>query len=119
MEKDKKFQAELDNLMENMKNQEKAYVERAMEKVASSWLSALLIKSIGYILNKQELGDAIHLRYGWEVEGIPEICVCKEEFIDHFLICKHRGYTSLRHNSLRDIVAQIMKEVCRLSLIHI
>jgi len=33
--------------------------------------------------------------------------------VDHSLICILGGYTSMRHNSVRDSEAQIMREVCR------
>jgi len=51
-----------------------------MEKRASSWLSALPIKATGYTLNKQEFTDAICMRYGWKVKGIPTNCACRDKF---------------------------------------
>ena len=54
------------------------------------------------------------MRYGWKVKGIPTHCACGEtNSVDHSLICKLGGYTSMRHNSVRDSEAQIMREVCR------
>jgi len=47
-----------------------------MEKGASSWLSALAIKVIGYALNKHEFINAICLRYRWKVNGIPTHYAC-------------------------------------------
>jgi len=89
-------------------------IKGAVVKGASSWLSALPIKAIGYALNKQEFTDAICMRYGWKVKGIPNHCACgKTNSVDHSLICKLGGYTSMRHNSVRDSEAQIMREVCR------
>jgi len=38
---------------------ESQHIKGAMEKRASSWLSALPIKASGYALNKQEFMDAI------------------------------------------------------------
>jgi len=49
-----------------------------MKKGVSSWLSALLIKAIGYALNKQEFTYAVYMRYGWNVKGIPTPCACVE-----------------------------------------
>ena len=87
-------------------------IKGATEKGASSWLSALPIK--GYALNKQEFTDAICMRYEWKVKGIPNHCACGEtNSVDHSLICKLGGCTSMRHNSVRDFEAQIMREVCR------
>ena len=89
-------------------------IKAAMDKGASSWLSSLPIKAIGYELNKQELTDAICMRYGWKVKGIPthSLCLWRDKLC-HSLICKPRGYTSMRHNSVRGSEAQIMREVCR------
>ena len=105
--------------------------ESAQEKGASSWLSALPLKKLGYTLNKQEFRDAISLRYGWEIKGTPKFCVCgKDNSLDHALIYKRGGFVGMRHNVLRNTEAHLMKEVCRdvqieptllpiLSLIHI
>ena len=89
-------------------------IKGAMEKGASSWLSALPIKAIGYAQNKQEFTDTICMRYGWKVKGITIDYACGEtNSVDHSLIRKLGGYTSLRHNSVRDSEAQIMRKVCR------
>ena len=86
----------------------------AQEKGASSWLSTLPIKTLGYALNKQEFRDAISLRYGWKIKDAPMFCVCGEQnSVDHALVCKRGGYVSMRHNALRDTEATLMKEVCR------
>ena len=86
----------------------------AQEKGASSWLSALPIKSLGYALNKQEFRDAVSLRYSWKVKDTPNFCACnKPNSVDHALTCKKGGYVSMRHNALRDTEAIIMKEVCK------
>ena len=54
------------------------------------------------------------MRYGWKVKGIPTHCACGEtNSVDHNLICKLGGYTSMRHNSVRDSEAQTMREVCK------
>jgi len=55
------------------------------------------------------------MRYRWKFKGIPtRHCACGEtNSVNHSLICKLGGYTSMRHNSMRDSEAQIMREVCR------
>ena len=85
----------------------------AGEKGASSWLSALPLKKLGYVLNKQEFPDAICLRYGWQIPQTPTYCGCgsKNDF-DHILICKKGGYVSMRHNVLRDVEAALLTRVC-------
>jgi len=68
-----------------------------MEKGASSWLSALPLKAVGYALSKQEFMDAICIRYGWKVKGISTDCACGEtNSVDHSLICKPGSCTSMR-----------------------
>jgi len=54
------------------------------------------------------------MRYGWKVKGILIHWTCREtNSVDHGLICKLGGYTSMRHNSVRD--SQIMREIFRLN----
>ena len=84
----------------------KHYLEQACEKGASTWLTALLLKSLNYVLNKQDLQDGICLRYGWVIESTPKICAGGEKNSSyHALDYKLGGYVSMRHNSVRDTVA--------------
>ena len=88
-------------------------IQAAKEKGASAWLTALPIKKLGYVLNKQEFRNALWLRYKWYISDIPRFCGCGERNdIIHVLNCKKGGYVSLRHNSLRDAIANIMRGVC-------
>ena len=88
-------------------------ISTAREKSASAWLNALPLKQMGYVLNKQEFRDAIYLRYSWPISDIPRYCGCgSRNDIIHILTCKKGGYVSMRHNSLRDGIANMMKEVC-------
>ena len=84
------------------------------EKGAGSWLTALPLKHLGYCLNKQEFRDAICLRYGWRIPNTPLYCGCgSKNSIDHTLICAKGGYVSMRHNALRDLNADLQREVCK------
>ena len=101
-EKNAKCKNIRDELLAEMTPESQQLIKGATEKGASSWLSALPIKANGYALNKQELTDTICMRYGWKVKGIPTHCACgKTNSVDHSLICKLGGYTSMRHNSVR------------------
>jgi len=54
------------------------------------------------------------MRYGWKVKGIPTHCACGQtNSFDHSLPCKLGGYTSMRHNQVRNSEARIIREVCR------
>ena len=80
------------------------------EKGASSWLSSLPLKSFGFCLNKQEFNDALALRYNFGIKDAARKCVCgSDNSINHSLICKRGGYVSLRHNSLRDALAELLE----------
>ena len=86
----------------------------AQEKGASSWLSALPLKKLGYSINKQEFRDAVFLRYGWKIVDMPAFCGCgKENSINHAMICAKGGYNIMRHNALRDTEATLLSEVCK------
>ena len=91
----------------------KRAIEMANEKGSSLWLTTQPSIEHAFFFNKVEFKDALCLRYGWEVKGLPKHCACgAENDTDHCLICKKGGYVGMRHNALRDTEAAIMKEVC-------
>ena len=84
------------------------------DKGAGSWLTSLPLKDHGFCLNKQEFRDAICLRYGWRIPNTPPFCGCgKKNSVDHTLICAKGGYVAMRHNALRDLNANLQREVCK------
>ena len=84
------------------------------EKGSGSWLTVLPLEDLGFCLNKQEFRDALCLRYGWNIPKMPSFCGCgQKNNVDHTLICKKGGYVAMRHNNLRDLNADMQKEVCR------
>ena len=88
-------------------------VAMAQEVGASNWLTTLPIRVKGFSLNKKEFSDAIALRYGWPMDGLPSICACGTPFDqNHAMICKKGGFVCMRHDEVRDITAQMLKEVC-------
>ena len=83
------------------------------EKGSSSWLSALPIEQQGFSLSKGQFWDAISLRYGWQLRLVPQKCCCGKEFeVNHVLTCKVGGFHTVRHNQLRDTIADLLKEMC-------
>ena len=99
--------------MKNVDLKLKRLLEGAQEKGASSWLSTLPIKSLGYALNKQAFIDAICIRYGWKVKHMPKFCGCgMENDMDHILTCKKGGYVNMRHNAIRNAEADFLESVC-------
>ena len=73
-----------------------------------------LMSEAGFSLNKLEFRDAIALRYDLPVPRLPDICACGNEFThDHAMICKTGGFVSLKHNELRDLTGNMLREACR------
>ena len=80
-EKNAKCKNIRDELLAEMTPESQQLIKGAMEKGASSWLSALPIKAIGYALNKQEFTDAICMRYWMEGERHTQIlCLWRDKF---------------------------------------
>ena len=88
-------------------------LELASEKGASNWLSALPLERYSFALHKGAFRDAICLRYGWQPQHLPSHCTCGKNFTtDHAPSCPTGGYPSIRHNELRDLTANLLREVC-------
>ena len=84
------------------------------ETVASAWLITLPLKQEGDALTKQLFWDLIRIRYRWQLSRTPEFCKCGIRFsLQHALSCKNGGFISIRHNSIRDVTAKLLHEVCR------
>ena len=110
--KEEKMKRNSENICKLLPESQSKYLVSAAEKGASSWLTVLPLKNLGYSLNKQEFQDAIRLRYGWTIPDMPKHCGCgKKNSVDHSLNCHLGGYVHLRHNNIRDTEAKIMKEV--------
>ena len=91
-----KYQNCLKEILPNLSDQMKRKLTLAQETGASNWLSALPIRAKGFSLNKQEFTDALTLRYGWIVKGLPEVCTCGENFDErHTMSCQKRGFISI------------------------
>ena len=90
-------------------------IKLASEVGASSWLTSLPIKVKGFSLNKREFCDALALRYGWDIEGLPDTCPgCQQTFDEgHAQTCKTGGYIAMRHDEVRDLTCEMMKEIHR------
>ena len=102
----------LKEILPNLSDQMKRKLTLAQETGASNWLSALPIRARRFLLNKQEFADALALRYGWIVKGLPEVCACGENFDErHAMSCQKGGFISISHDEIRDITCSLLKEV--------
>ena len=90
------LQTRLGNVREFLPQKTQRAIDLATEKGASNWLTVLPLKDMGYNLNKGEFRDAVKLRYDWEIDDKPTVCVCGDAFtIDHAMTCRRGGI----HNS--------------------
>ena len=111
--KEERFEKEYEEIVENLDAKSRRILDLARESGAGSCLNAIPIQSLGYSLNKQEFKDSVCLRYGWQIPDTPTYCQCsKKNDIDHALSCKLGGYVNMRHNRIRDLEAELMREVC-------
>ena len=79
------------------------------EPGASSWLTARPIESLGEELSKQEFIDAMRLRFALHFPDLNLRCACgKDNDVNHALSCPKGGYTMMRHDRVRDTVAEIL-----------
>ena len=82
------------------------------ERSAFSWVFALPIDEHGFFLHKGDFRDALCLRYGWQISNLPLHCACGDPLsIDHALCCHKGGFPTLHHNEIRDMSANLLREV--------
>ena len=82
-EKEKAFKKEEAEVLCHFDTKTQKLRKAAQEKGASSWLSALPLKKLGYAINKEEFRDAVSLRYGWDISDMPRFCACgKDNSVD-------------------------------------
>ena len=88
-------------------------VEQASVRGAATWLTAIPMTKYGFKLNKQAFRDALCLRYGWTPERLLSLCPCWQVFsVAHAFSCPKGALPSIRHNHVRDIMAQLLTKVC-------
>ena len=74
----------------------------------------IIVIIIIIIINKREFKDAVHLRYDWQVNDVPIVCICGELFnVDHAMICNKapdarldihaRGFWSRQDSTFFDV----------------
>ena len=100
------------SLQRELSPRQQLMVTIAEEKGVSSWLTAHPSRQYGTILNKSDFRDAVCLRFDLPLDGLPTSCVCGAAMtIDHALTCPCGGYPIARHNEVRDVIADVMREV--------
>ena len=104
--------AEADELFKRLPENTQRCMNAAQEKGVSSWLSALPLERHNFVLHKSDFRDALALRYSWPLQGSPQSCACGQLFsVDHALTCRCGGYIGRRHDMIRDLTADLLREV--------
>ena len=64
-------------------------------------------------MNKQQFWDGISIRYGWPLSNLPTTYACDSKHnFQHSMSCKKGGLVSIRPNDIRQLTANILREVC-------
>ena len=94
--------AEAAKSLENKVSAEQKFLMSvAAEKGVSSWLTADPSPKYGTVLNKSDFRDAVCLRYGFKLDGLPTQCVCGADMtVDHAFTCSSGGYQIAGHNEV-------------------
>ena len=97
-------------LIKNEMNlEERKKKDLKLETGASSWLTTLLIKEEGYILNKQSFCNLPSIRYGWRLERSPSHCACgNTSNLQHALKYPKGEFMTLHHNHIRNTTANLL-----------
>ena len=75
--REESYQKRVREIQEELPPAQRLLVQLAGEKGVSNWLTAMPdIKSPATILNKADFRDAVCLRYGHPLDGLPALCVC-------------------------------------------
>ena len=108
------YQSSLASIKENCSERMVKILDGLSVKGVSSWLTTLPLDEFGFTPNKQEFCDAILLRYEFPLKNLPKVCACSSpNSVDHALSCPKGGYSSLRHNQIRDLEAHWLSDVCK------
>ena len=106
--------ASLASLHDHLSATQQLLMDVAGSAGVSSWLTAEPRLAHGTVLNASDFRDALALRYGLQLPGLPSTCVCGDaSTMDHLLTCPAGGYPSARHDNVRDILAEKLSEAVR------
>ena len=108
------YQQHLNAIKDSLPEDKIKLIEISCEKGASLWLSTLPIKEEGFQIDKQSFWDLIKIRYGHQLTRLPNGCACGSKVdLEHSLSCKKGGFVTVRHNTIRDLTAKMLTEVCK------
>ena len=102
----------LTSLREQMSSKYKRLNDIAQKQGSSSWLTVLPIKQLRFSFSKAEFWDAVYLRYRLPLKRLPSHCGYSKVYtVQYALLCKRRGFATLRQNELRGNIAEMLQKV--------
>ena len=105
--------AKKETIMQSLPVNQQKHLKLNQQKGASSWLTALPLEEHGFHLTKRQFWDSIRMRYAWPLTNTPSTCACSKGFsVTHALSCHLGGFTSIRHNELRDLTGELLQQAC-------
>ena len=107
--KDQRWKERRQSILDGLNKDQHLTLELCSEKGASTVLNSLPLKRYGFGLNRRQFIDSLCLRYNLTLDDVPETCACgSPNSINHSLSCKLGGYPYLRHDSLKETLAEIL-----------
>jgi hypothetical protein len=104
--------SKLSQLKDRMSPEQIRSLAACQEKGASSLLTTLPLRQYGFALSRSEFTDTLLMRYRLPLSDLPNTCVCGQAFsVDHAQICHLGGFINQRHDGLRNLLADNMREV--------
>ena len=67
-------------LIEELSTDVARIVRQLTEPSASNWLSCLPLQKYGFVFYKSDFRDCVRLRYGKELDCMPDKSVCRAKF---------------------------------------
>ena len=102
----------LDGLQTSLTSAQQFLADVAGEKGVSSWLTAMPVLHHGTVLRKTDFRDALCIRYDLPLLDVATACVCGSAMsVHHAMTCPCGGYSTARHNEVRDLLAAVVGEV--------
>ena len=89
MKREEKLKIKAVTIEQSLSPAELRAVSSAKNPGASNWFSALPLEEYNIVLNKKEFRDAMNLRYGKDLKGLPSKYTCGQTFnMTYELNCK-------------------------------
>ena len=76
--------------------------------------SLLALRKVGFPPQQTRVSYAISIRYNYAIKLAARVCACGQPYsVNHCLACKYKrgGYVIMRHNSSRDLFAEVLIEI--------